>query len=76
MSKQRDHLTAGPRHTRPTAPAHVRGVPQGGSTGSIRREVGIYPQGKMAIGTARRSTGINAKDRNPIDPRSPNLSPA
>jgi hypothetical protein len=34
---------------------------------------GHLPDGKA---TAERSTGINADKRNPIDPNSPNLSPA
>jgi hypothetical protein len=34
---------------------------------------GHLPDGKA---TAERSTGVNPDERNPIDPNSPNLSPA
>lgn len=58
-----------------TAPSHIRGVPQGNST-KLSKVKGIHPVGVEARGTAQRSTGINPDDRNPIDPRMPNLSPA
>jgi hypothetical protein len=74
------HTTANVRVGRPdtsmTAPSHVRGVREGNQRRSLERQVGIHPMGMMAVGTARRSTGINAKHRNPIDSNSPNLSPA
>ena len=40
---------------------------------TTRRRSGHLPDGRS---TAERSTGINAKAREPIDPRMPNLSPA
>ena len=46
---------------------------QGNSTGSYEKMAGHYPDGRSS---AARSTGINAKGREPIDPRMPNLSPA
>ncbi|AKU90139.1 hypothetical protein [Vulgatibacter incomptus] len=65
------------RTPHPVEPTHVPGVHMGGRVGSMRREPGIDARGPSeAVGTARRSTGINAGDRNPINPRSPNLSPA
>jgi hypothetical protein len=54
-------------------PAHVAGVKQGNSTGNYESQAGHHPDGRS---TAERSTGINPKAREPIDPRMPNLSPA
>jgi hypothetical protein len=56
----------------PDAPAHTPGVKQGNAKGNYERQVGHLPDGRS---TAERSTGVNAKARNPIDPRMPNLSP-
>jgi hypothetical protein len=53
-------------------PTHVKGTKSGNSTGNYERQPGHLPDGR---GTARRSTGINAGKRDPIDPRMPNLSP-
>jgi len=53
-------------------PAHQPGVRQGNEPGSYERTRGFLKNGRA---TAARSTGINAKERNPIDPSSPNLSP-
>ena len=54
-------------------PAHTPGVKQGNSKGNYERQVGHVPDGRS---TAARSTGINVKAREPIDPRMPNLPPA
>jgi hypothetical protein len=54
-------------------PAHVKGIPQGNSTGSYEKMGGHEADGTS---TARRSTGINIPAEEPIDPRMPNLSPA
>ena len=54
------------------SPAHTPGIGQGNSTGNYEKQVGHLPDGR---GTAARSTGIAAKDREPIDPSMPNLSP-
>lgn len=54
------------------APAHTPGIKQGNSKGNYERQTGHLPDGRS---TAERSTGVNAKARNPIDPRMPNLSP-
>jgi hypothetical protein len=71
-----DNLWVGKAQVDPAAPAHQRGIRQGNKHGSIARERGIHPTGAWsARGSAERSTGINARARNPIDPRSPNLSP-
>jgi hypothetical protein len=53
-------------------PTRVAGTKQGNSTGNYERQPGHLPDGRS---TARRSTGINADKREPIDPRMPNLSP-
>jgi hypothetical protein len=52
---------------------HTPGVKQGNSKGKYERQPGHEADGRR---TARASTGINAKNREPIDPRMPNLSPA
>jgi hypothetical protein len=54
------------------APAHKAGVKQGNAKGNYERQVGHYPDGRSS---AERSTGVNAKGAEPIDPRMPNLSP-
>jgi hypothetical protein len=53
-------------------PAHTPGIKSGNSTGNYDRQAGHLPDGRR---TAEASTGINAKARQPIDPRMPNLSP-
>jgi hypothetical protein len=61
------------RRSSPTdKPAHVPGIPEGNSTGNYEKQRGHLPDGRA---TAERSTGVNPKARNPIDPRMPNLSP-
>jgi hypothetical protein len=56
----------------PDAPGHIRGVKPGNKPGNYEKEPGHLPDGRS---TARRSTGINAKDRDPIMAIMPNLSP-
>jgi hypothetical protein len=60
----------------PGKPAHVKGVRQGNSKGHTKRAKGFKVKGQDVTGRASRSTGINPKDREPIDPRMPNLSPS
>ncbi len=63
-------------------PSHVKGVSQGNEPGGLQRQEGFQETGETRAGrptaksTAERSTGINPRSRNPIDPNSPNLSPA
>ncbi len=52
--------------------SHTKGVRQGNSSGHNTTEPGHTPEGTS---TARRSTGIHPKARNPIMPGMPNLSP-
>jgi hypothetical protein len=66
-------LRVGTPDVAPDAPAHRAGVKQGNSTGSYESMPGHYADGRSS---AQRSTGVNAKDAEPIDPRMPNLSPA
>jgi len=54
-------------------PAHTPGIQQGNATGSYEKMTGHNPDGTS---TAARSTGVNPKNREPIDPSMPNLSPA
>lgn len=57
----------------PDTPAHTKGVKEGNELGAYRSQPGHKRGGKS---TARRSTGIRARDRNPIVPGAPNISPA
>ena len=66
-------LRVGTPDVEPDAPAHRAGVKQGNSTGSYESMVGHYADGRSR---AQRSTGIKAKEAEPIEPRMPNLSPA
>ena len=54
-------------------PTHVQGIKEGNSVGNYEKQTGHNPDGTS---DQRRSTGVNAKAREPIDPRMPNLSPA
>ena len=53
-------------------PAHTPGIKQGNSKGNYDSMAGHNPDGTS---TAERSTGVNPKAHNPIDPSMPNLSP-
>ena len=55
------------------APSHVKGIQQGNAPGAYESMPGHLPDGRSK---AERSTGVNAKDAEPIDSRMPNLSPA
>jgi hypothetical protein len=67
------NLKVGPPDVAPDAPSHVPGIKQGNSRGNYSKQKGHKPDGRV---TARRSTGINADNEDPIDPRMPNLPPA
>ncbi|SNT01308.1 hypothetical protein SAMN05443665_101435 [Actinomadura meyerae] len=58
---------------KPDTPSHTRGVREGNATGNYERQPGHLADGTS---TQRRSTGINAKHREPILDSMPNLSPA
>jgi hypothetical protein len=67
------NMKVGKGDVKPDALAHKAGVFEGNATGNYEKQPGHLPDGRS---TAVRSTGINAKAREPIDPRMPNLSPA
>ncbi|MFI7130760.1 hypothetical protein ACIBQ1_34070 [Nonomuraea sp. NPDC050153] len=66
-------IRTGRRDVRPDAPSHVKGVAEGNAPGGYERQKGHLPDGRS---TARRSTGVNPRMHDPIDPDMPNLSPA
>jgi hypothetical protein len=53
-------------------PSHTKGIRMGNQPGSFDKQAGHLPNGKA---TAERATGVNAEDRNPIDPSMPTLTP-
>jgi hypothetical protein len=57
----------------PDLPAHTPGVNSGNARGNYDKQDGHRPDGRS---TAARSTGVDTKNREPIDPSMPNLSPA
>jgi hypothetical protein len=65
-------IKVGKPDAKPDTPAHVRGVHEG-NEGPYEKQRGHLPDGRV---TSERSTGINPKAHNPIDPRMPNLPPA
>ena len=65
-------VRTGGKDVKPDAPAHVKGIKQGNSKGNYESQPGHHPDGTS---TAERSTGINPKAHEPIDPSMPNLSP-
>ncbi|GGM89143.1 hypothetical protein GCM10010106_40630 [Thermopolyspora flexuosa] len=71
-AEQTGNIIVGRPDTTIDAPAHTKGVNQGNLPGHYERQIGHLLDGRS---TAARSTGINAADRDPIDPSSPNLSP-
>jgi hypothetical protein len=53
-------------------PTRTPGTKAGNSCGNYERQSGHLADGRA---TAERSTGINPKAREPIDPRMPNIPP-
>lgn len=71
------NIVVGKPDVDPEAPSHVRGVFQGNQPHLTQRPKGIEEVSAVrAKGTARRSTGINPRHKDVIDPRMPKLSPA
>ena len=66
------NIKKGQAEVPPDLPSHVTGIQQGNAKGSYEKMVGHNPDGTS---TAARSTGINPKTHEPIDPSMPNLSP-
>ena len=54
-------------------PTHVKGIKQGNAKGNYEAMTGHKKDGRS---TAERSTGVNSKFQEPIDPSMPNLSPS
>ena len=76
-------IRVGKPDTTPDAPSHTPGVHQGNDSGGIEHnDPAFYDTGERGAGrpsaksNARRSTGIDPVSRDPVDPNSPNLSPA
>ncbi|MEU6084823.1 hypothetical protein [Streptomyces sp. NPDC047108] len=65
-------INVGKADVKPDRTAHTKGV-RSGNTGSRKRQRGERQDDRS---TARRSTGINAKHHEPVDPDMPNLPPA
>jgi len=78
MRKKRTYfnLLVGRPQAYPSMPSHIRGIHMGNAPGRYSRSAGMR-RGRdgVLLVTARRSTGINPRRRNPIDPSSPNLAP-
>ena len=70
------NVRVGEPDTRPDAPSHTAGIRQGNRPPRLERKRGLK-EVDMTFGraTPTRSTGINAEDRRPIDPRMPLLTP-
>lgn len=66
-------ISIGTPHVRIDKAAHVPGVRQGGHEGAFKHQPGHLEDDTS---TARRSTGISPKAKDPIVPGMPNLSPA
>ncbi|MCV2487920.1 hypothetical protein OF117_00975 [Geodermatophilus sp. YIM 151500] len=65
-------IRVGKPDVKPDASAHVKGVIQGNAPGAFERQDGNHPDGTA---DARRSTGVNAKRRDPLIDAMPNLPP-
>jgi hypothetical protein len=73
------NLRVGQAQTSPARPTHVAGVREGNKLGAIHHQAGLHQDPEdpgIATSSAARSTGINPRARDPIDPRMPKLSPA
>jgi hypothetical protein len=70
------NVRLGKPKTKPDAPSHTRGVAEGNRRHGAARDFVVIEEGADVRATARRSTGINPAQREPIDPRSPHLTPA
>ena len=67
----KDNLMVGKPDVKPDTPAHTKGNKEG-NKGPNEKQPGHLADGRS---TAARSTGVNVKEHEPIDPRMPNLSP-
>jgi hypothetical protein len=69
------NIKVGTPDTSPAVSSHTRGIKQGNGPGALEKEAGFYQDGQTTKATPRRSTGVGAEQRKPIDPRMPCLSP-
>ena len=67
-----DNLRTGKPMVEPNKPSHVTGIEEGNAKGNYDKMPGHLPDGRS---TAARSTGINPKQHEAIDPSMPKLSP-
>ena len=75
-TKTVSNIKVGKPQVDPMRPTHVRGVREGNAVGNMAEDESLEPDGDGARATtARRSTGISPKSHEPIDPKSPKLSP-
>lgn len=65
-------VSTGKADVAPDKPSHTKGVNQGNAAGNYEKMSGHNPDGTS---TSERSTGVDPKSKNPIDPSMPNLSP-
>lgn len=65
-------INLGKKDVTPDMPSHVSGIKQGNAKGNYEKQQGHNADGTS---TAARSTGVNPKAHDPIDPSMPNLSP-
>ena len=65
-------IRVGKPDVKPDLPSHTPGINQGNARGNYEKQEGHLPDGRS---TAKRSTGVNPKFMEPVDPRMPNLSP-
>jgi hypothetical protein len=71
------NIVVGKPEVKPDTPSHTAGVREGNKRKVVIPEPGTHHVHPLkAQASARRSTGINAKGRQPIDPRMPLLFPA
>ncbi len=70
--RNRDQIRVGKPDVDIEAPSHIKGTGQGNAPGNYLKQGGFNPDGTS---TSQRSTGVRPAAANPIDPRSPNLSP-
>jgi hypothetical protein len=73
------NIRVGRTDTGPARPTHVAGVRGGNEPGALERQAGLHQDPddpRLATCSAARSTGINPRARDPIDPRMPHLTPA
>jgi hypothetical protein len=59
----------------PEAPSHIAGVREGNRRAHLLPQPGFEGKGLTARANSRRSTGVNARAEEPIDPRMPRLFP-